>query len=243
MADAAMTPHGLALRAFFEGDRDACLLTRRDDGFEAPIPVHHFFRDPAAFSPLERAALDACRGSVLDVGAGSGLHALALQNRGGAVTALDISPDAVAIMRARGVRDVREGDVMTFRGGPFDTLLMLGHGVGMTGTLRGLETFLRHATGLLHPGGQLLLDSLDARRTDDPRHRAYHESNEAAGRYAGEIRMRLVFRDHTGPPVPWLHVDPDTLASVAGAAGFVSARLLETEHGEYLARLVLREPE
>lgn len=241
MADAAMTPHGLALRAFFDGDQDARLLTRRDDGFEAPIPVQHFFRDPAAFSPLEHTALDACRGTVLDIGAGSGLHALALQDRGAAVTALDIAPEAVSIMRARGVRDAREGDIMTFRGGPFDTLLMLGHGVGMTGTLSGLEAFLRHATGLLRPGGRLLLDSLDARRTADPRHRAYHERNEAAGRYAGEIRMQLVFGDHVGPLVPWLHVDPGTLAAVSGAAGWVSECLVEGEQGEYLARLTLRE--
>jgi 2-polyprenyl-3-methyl-5-hydroxy-6-metoxy-1,4-benzoquinol methylase len=88
----ALRPFGLALVDYLNGDTSATLTIRRDDGFEAPLPVSHFFRTPNEFEPLEVAALERCSGRVLDIGAGTGLHALHLQSRGLPVTAIDISP-------------------------------------------------------------------------------------------------------------------------------------------------------
>jgi 2-polyprenyl-3-methyl-5-hydroxy-6-metoxy-1,4-benzoquinol methylase len=102
----AMTPHGLALVAYFQGDSTAQLIIRRDDGVEDLLPVSHFFRSPPEFSPIEVAALKRCQGHVLDIGAGTGLHSLVLQSKGLTVTAIDISPEAVEIMVQRGVRNV-----------------------------------------------------------------------------------------------------------------------------------------
>ena len=213
------------------------MTVRRDDGLEYALPVGHFFRAPAEFTSLENAALARCRGRVLDIGAGSGLHSLALQERGFAVTALEISPEAVAVMARRGVRDARCADIFQFDGGPFDTLLMLGHGIGITGDLAGLERFLALARRLLAPGGRLLLDSNDVRRTDDPRHLAYHEANRRAGRYVGEIRIQLEFAGRSGPYCGWLHVDPETLAARAARAGWSCEILLEEPAWGYLAAL------
>jgi len=74
-----MQPFGRALLAYQRGDHDTRFSIRRDDGFTATVPIGMFFRPPGEFSTLEIAALDECRGHVLDVGAGSGLHSLALQ--------------------------------------------------------------------------------------------------------------------------------------------------------------------
>lgn len=232
-----LTPHGLALMAYFEGDSTAQLLLRRDDGLETPLPVSLFFRDAAELSPLELAALARCRGRILDVGAGAGLHSLALQAAGREVTALDVCPEAVEIMRRRGVRDVRCGDVFEFRDGPFDTLLLLGHGIGIVEDLRGLDGFLAHARRLTRAGARILAHSLDVRRTDDPVHLAYQEANLRHGRYRGEIRMQFEHAGRTGPYRGWLHVDPDTLGKRAEAAGWRSEVVLELETGDYLAEL------
>jgi 2-polyprenyl-3-methyl-5-hydroxy-6-metoxy-1,4-benzoquinol methylase len=199
MNSEAMVPHGLALLAYFQGDESAQLVVRRDDGLTQPLPISHFFRSEAEFSPVERAALSRCRGRVLDVGAGSGLHSLALQSEGVAVTAIDISREAVDVMARRGVQDVRVGDVFEFTGGPFDTVLMLGHGIGMVENLQGLGRFLRRARQLVSEDGRLLLDSLDVRQTKDPGHVAYLEANRSAGRYPGEIRLQFEFDGVTGP--------------------------------------------
>ena len=188
-----MEPHGLAMEAFFDGDTNAELSVCRDDGLEESIPVRHFFRHASQFTPVENAALELCRGLVLDVGAGSGLHSLLLQEKGVRVTSIDISPHAVKIMKQRGVKDARCADIFEFQGGPYHTLLLLGHGIGMAGTIAGLDCFLAHAQGLVSADGQVLLDSLDVRATDNPNHMAYQEANREAGRYVGENRLRFHF--------------------------------------------------
>lgn len=237
MDPAAMVPHGLALRAYFRGDSDAQILIRRDDGLEVPIPVSVFFRSPDEFWPVETMALERCRGHVLDIGAGSGLHSLFLESEGRRVTAMDISPEAAEIMSARGLGDVRCADVFDFEGGPFDTLLMLGHGIGIAGDLTGLQRLLSHARRLMCEDGQLLAHSLDVRRTDDPDHLAYHEANRDAGRYVGETRVQFEHGDQVGPYCAWIHVDSEMLGRCAASAGLGCEVLLAEESGDYLACL------
>jgi SAM-dependent methyltransferase len=232
-----MDVFGKALLVCFEGDRSAQLIIRRDDGEKLPIPVSHFFREPFAFTPLEKVAIDLCAGHVLDVGAGTGLHSLVLQKKGMPVTAIDISPHAVQVMRQRGVRDVHCANVFEFTGGPFDTLLMLGHGIGMVETIAGLDQFLRHAHTLLSNTGQVLVDSLDVHRTDDPANLAYHDANRQAGRYIGEIRMRSEFLDEKGPYHGWLHVDAETLEQRANLAGWRCETVHRDDRGDHLTRL------
>ncbi|MHC4695962.1 MAG: class I SAM-dependent methyltransferase [Planctomycetota bacterium] len=233
----AMDPFGKALLAYFEGDTTAELIVRRDDGQEIPIPVSYFFRDPSAFTPIDNAAIEHCTGHVLDVGAGAGLHGLVLTRKGLPVTAIDISPHAVNIMKQRGLTDVHRADIFEFRGGPFDTLLMLGHGIGMVETFAGLGRFLAHARGLLSDNGQVLLDSLDVRVTDDPGNLAYHEANRRAGRYIGETRVQCEFRGEKGLYCGWLHVDAETLKEHAGSAGLRCEVVHREESGDHLARL------
>lgn len=233
-----MRPFGRALLAYHRGESSAELIIRRDDGLEVALPVGHFFRSRDEFSPGERLALERCSGRVLDLGAGSGLHSLELLRRGREVTAIDISPDAVRVMIDRGVPDARQADAFRFREGPFDTLLMLGHGIGAVGDLTRLRVFLEHARRLTHGSGQLLLDSLDVRATDDPRHLSYQEANREAGRYFGSTRLQFAYDGQVGPYCGWLHVDPESLRRQGALSGWTCEVLCEQTGGEYLARLV-----
>lgn len=233
----SMDPHGMAMLAFFDGDTHAVLGVRRDDGLEDSIPVSRFFRDASEFTPIENAALDLCRGLVLDVGAGSGLHSLVLQEKGVRVTSIDISPQAVEIMKQRGVKGAHRADIFEFQGGPYDTILLLGHGIGMVETIVGLDRFLACAQSLVSDHGLVLLDSLDVRVPDNPAHLAYHEANRKAGRYIGECRLQFHFQGKSGPNCCWLHVDSDTLNERAMAAGWRCDVILEEESGDYLAKL------
>jgi SAM-dependent methyltransferase len=237
----AMDPFGMALLAYFEGDRTAELIIHRDDGQKTPLPVGFFFRNPPEFTPLENAALDRCTGRILDVGAGSGLHSLVLQGEDLSVTAIDISPHAVNVMKQRGLKDVHCADIFEFQGGPFDTLLLIGHGIGMVETIAGLDRFLAHARGLLSENGQVLLDSLDVRITDDPSNLAYHQANRQAGRYIGETRLRFEFRGEEGPTCGWLHVDAETLIEHAGSPGWRCEVIHREAGGDHLTRLIKQE--
>jgi hypothetical protein len=117
---------------------------------------------------------------------------------------------------------------------------MMGHGIGMVETLAGLDQFLAHARGWLSEGGQVLLESLDVRVTDDPNNLAYHEANRRAGRYIGEVRMHLEYQGQKGPPYGWLQVDAETLKQHAAEAGWNCEALLTACSGDNLARLTER---
>jgi SAM-dependent methyltransferase len=237
METKSMDPYGQALLDFHHGEAAAAIQVRRDDGLVNPLPAAVFFRKPPEFSPLEKTAQELCRGYILDIGAGTGCHSLALQERGLKVLAIDISPQAVEIMSQRGVADARRINVFDFREERFDTLLMMLHGIGMVENPAGLDRFLRHARVLLKPGGQIVFDSLDVRRTADPKHLAYQEANRQAGHYFGEIRMRFEYKGQIGPLFGWLHVDPETLTDHAGEAGFSCRVVSQQEDGNYLAQL------
>jgi len=151
-----MEPHGMAMWAFFDGDTNAELGVRRDDGLEDSIPVSHFFRDASEFTPIENAALDLCQGLVLDVGAGSGLHSMVLQEKGVPVTSIDISPHSVEIMKQRGVKDAHCANIFEFQGGPYNTILLLGRAIGMVETIVGLDRLLADIQGLVSADGLVL---------------------------------------------------------------------------------------
>jgi SAM-dependent methyltransferase len=228
-------PFGRALRAYQRGEPDARELELRSDlGEREEIPVAVFFREPKEFFSFEREALRRCRGRVLDLGAGAGVHALPLQERGFEVVAVEVDPEVCRVLRRRGVRHVVRADAFSFQGGPFDTVLMLMNGAGLAGTLDGLRVLLGHLSGLVAPGGQLLLDSADLRPGVD-RQRPFASRED--GRYIGEVQIQLAFRGEWGDPFPELYVDPDTLAVVAERAGWRTEILLEEEDGSFLARL------
>lgn len=170
-----LAPYARALRDHQRGATGATLTVHSSLGEHAELPVAFFFRGPEELLPFEATALALARGRVLDAGAGAGAHALALQRRGLAVTAVDILPEAVEVMRERGVGDARVADFLEpdespggssgdppLAGERFDTVLLLMNGIGPVGTLDGLDRFLGRAAELLRPGGQLLVDSGEA---------------------------------------------------------------------------------
>ncbi len=232
-------PHGAALRDYFLGKSDAKLRLHSSAGEHEEIPVSVFFRGPDDFFPFERVALPLCRGRVLDVGAGTGVHSLYLQTLGLEVCAIDVLPQAVEIMRARGVHDVRLADVRELSGGRFDTILMMMNGIGVLETLSGLDRFLRTATRLLNPGGQILLDSGPANVVGEAHQAAEVVDTEITG-YPGEAWISLEYLGVVAPPFRELYADAETLTERAEAAGWACEILHRDELGSYVARLARR---
>lgn len=228
----AYDPHGAALLDCFRGETSAMLICHQD-GARDDVPAAFWLRDK--INPLEATALDLCRGRVLDVGAGAGLHSLELQRRGFDVTTIDVSTDCVAIMRERGVRDARAADLYAFNAGPFDTIVHLCNGLDKVGRLVDLPRFLNHMRHLLAPGGQLIADSFDLRIGADAVRLSEFARKEAAGRYFGELDLRFEYKGRNGAPFTVLQVDYETLARIAGDNGWKCA-LIDSAKGHYLAR-------
>lgn len=128
------------------------------------MPVAHLFRSFDQMPRLEQKALETARGRVLDIGAGAGCHALALQERGVEVKAIDISPLSCQAMRERGIKEVECVNLFDPQlQGRYDTLLLLMNGTGVAGKLERLPALLNRLKELLADGGQILVDSSDLR--------------------------------------------------------------------------------
>jgi SAM-dependent methyltransferase len=235
---AAWRPLGAALLDFHRGDTEAEIVVTSDLWEPEPTPVAAFYRpDDQPLPAIERDAVGLCRGRVLDLGAGAGRHSLALQQRGHQVVAVDPLPEAVSIMRDRGVDDPRLGDLGSVTGERFDTIVMLMHGVGIAGDIHGLGVLFETAHQLLEPGGRLVFDSADLLAVLENEAPELLDERNRSGRYVGEVEFQLSYRDMVGPAYPWLFVDPTTLACLGGAAGFRIEIVRRGERGSYLALL------
>ncbi|GGH77670.1 SAM-dependent methyltransferase [Filimonas zeae] len=222
---------GNALRDHYQQLQTGKLWIHNKYGAKEEMPVNVYFRKEEQMPELELAVLELCRGHVLDIGAGAGSHALYLQKKGLEVTAMDVSPGAVAVMETRGVKQALLKDIYELQSGSYDTLLMLMNGIGLAGTVDGLRKLLQHLKLLLAPGGQLLFDSSDI---------AYlYEGNIPAGAYYGEIAYQYEYRKEKTDWFKWLYIDRQLLETVATEEGWKVELLFEDDYDQYVARLTL----
>jgi len=175
MDDGATPETGDALGAMLRDYRETgegVEVIERDDGWIGVSAGGEFyFADYEEWPEPDRRALDRVEGRVLDVGCGAGRAALALQERGRDVTAIDVSPGAVAVARDRGVDDARVVDVAdvaeAFDPDTFDTVLMLGNNFGLVGTAETAPERLRGLAAVATDDATLVAQSRDptTRRT------------------------------------------------------------------------------
>jgi 2-polyprenyl-3-methyl-5-hydroxy-6-metoxy-1,4-benzoquinol methylase len=136
---------GQALLARQEG-RGGDIVAERDDGL-VELDTFDYFAPP--HGPLWDWVVARVGHRILDIGAGTGREALALQAMGRQVLALDVSPGAVEVCRRRGVASTFLGtmhDLAATGPLPFDSFLALNS--------------LSHVFGSIDPAG-----FLDALRT------------------------------------------------------------------------------
>ena len=232
-------PMGAAISDYFNHHRADRLRVFSSQFEEDEIPVKELFRSIQSMPVLERTALQMATGRILDVGAGSGCHALALQEMGKEVCAIDISPLSVKVMAERGVRDVRQ--INLFDVGfleTFDTILMLMNGSGIIGKLGNMPDFFLRMKQLLRPGGCILMDSSDLRYLFEDEDGSF--LIDLAGDYYGEIDFRMQYKNIKGDRFDWLYVDFQTLSLYAAEYGFEAELIKEGKHYDYLACLRMK---
>ena len=229
-------PMGSAIADYFAKGKSAKLRVLSSQFEEDEIPTEQLFRTYDEMPELEQEALQLAKGKILDCGAGSGCHALALQEMGKDVEAIDISPLSVEVMKKRGVKEaycVNLFDENYLQ--KFDTILMLMNGSGIIGKLENMGAFFTKMKQLLNPGGCIYMDSSDLRYLFEDEDGSF--LIDLAGGYYGEIDFRMQYKQIKGEPFDWLYVDFQTLSYYANENGFKAEMVKEGEHYDYLACL------
>ena len=227
-------PMGCAIADYFEKGKAAKLRVFSSQFDEDEIPVSQLFRTFDEMPELEQEALRLAEGKILDCGAGSGCHALALQDMGKEVEAIDISPRSVEVMQKRGVNNaycINLFDENYLQ--KFDTILMLMNGSGIIGKLENMGAFFTKMKQLLNPGGCIYMDSIDLRYLFEDEDGSFLV--DLAAGYYGEIDFRMQYKQVRGEAFDWLYVDFQTLSYYANENGFKAEMVKEGDHYDYLA--------
>ncbi|UII29793.1 class I SAM-dependent methyltransferase [Fulvivirga ulvae] len=221
--------YGQALSDYYHNGINSSLLLNNNYGDPEEMPVEVFFRSEDDLTDLEQYALHLCRGKILDIGAGVGVHSLILQQEL-EVAAIETSEKACEIMRKRGVHEVFCQNIFHWQtNNTYDTLLLLMNGTGISGTRDNFKRFLRKLGALLSDGGQIIIDSSDISYL--------YEGHLPSNTYFGEVLYQYEYKGLKGEWFPWLYLDQTTLIRVAGEAGFDTQIVYQGDEDEYLAVL------
>ena len=227
---------GAAIRDYQNNGKASRLRVLSSMFDEDEMPVAHLFRTFNQMPRLEQKALSMAKGRVLDIGAGAGCHALALQERGLEVKAIDISPLSCEVMKERGVKNAECVNLFNPQlKGKYDTLLLLMNGTGIAGKLNRLSMLLNRLKELLAEGGQILIDSSDLKYIYENEDGSMDIDLNAP--YYGEVDYQMQYKNVKGEPFDWLYTDPMLLASISKQCGLNCEIVEEGENYDFLARL------
>ena len=199
---------GKALLDFQNGNYSEDITTSTNISDEDVLPIPYLFRDYKDMPRLEQKALKLAKGSVLDVGCGSGSHSIYLQKKGFKVKAIDISKGAIEVSKQRGVL---RADILNIldEAETFDTILLLMNGTGIFQELTQVSKYLSHLKSLLNPNGQILIDSSDIKYMYEDEDGGYWMDMNSS--YYGELDYFLSYKGEKEAPMKWLYLDFETL--------------------------------
>ncbi|WP_092469265.1 class I SAM-dependent methyltransferase [Winogradskyella thalassocola] len=225
---------GKALLDYQNGNYSEDIITYTNISDEDELPLPYLFRNYSEMPKLEQAALKLAKGNVLDVGCGSGSHALWLQEQNIKVKAIDSSKGAVEVAMKRGVLNVELKPLLE-ETESFDTILLLMNGTGIFQELSEVANYLKHLKSLLNPDGQILIDSSDiSYMYEDDDGGMWLDLNQG---YPGELDYFLSYKGEKEVPMKWLYLDFETLKTACLTVGLKCEKVMDGDHFDYLAKL------
>jgi SAM-dependent methyltransferase len=226
---------GKALEDYIKGKRNKTFI-HRDDGFVDREPIERYFKTYADWSRVERKLIDdRIKGSILETGCGIGEHLIYLQKKGFDASGVDISPKAIEIAKEQGVRNCYVMDARNMKfNKKFDKVLMLYYGFGLGGTFEGQIKLLNHIYALTKDKGQIIASSIDALKTDNPRHIAYQDHNKRKNKDYGDVTQVTLRLEHDGEFGEWydlLFVNPKGLHELVAKTNWKIDEILPEKKG------------
>lgn len=232
-------PFGRAVADHYHDRRTEPLLVR--DGPETrQHPIGSFYFEPfEAESDTGRWLSARVRGPLLDVGAGTGRHALVFAEQVETV-AVDVSERLVGLMRERGVRDARVVDMFslreTFDRDRFGSALVVGTQLGLTASMQGLRRWLGDLAFVTDAEATAVVDGYD------PTH---DEAEELLGYRADPTRglahrvFHFAYEDEVSETLLFRLFSPDRLREATVGTGWSVADVRGSEEGTAYYRAAL----
>lgn len=231
--------YGEQLWSYFKTGQPKNEIVERDDGF---ISVGRYggeiyLSEYKNWKKIEKDAMKFVGGRVLDVGCGGGRHSLYLQKKGFDVLGIDNSPLAIKVSRLRGLKKAMVlpiEKIDEFKPDSFDTVIMMGNNFGLFGSYNLAKALLKKFYKITSPGASIIAASRDPYTTKDPVHLTYHKFNKKRGRMAGQLRLRIRYKNYIGNWFDYLLVSKDELRKILKNTRWTVKRFINAKDGQYI---------
>lgn len=230
---------GIAMLDFYHGNYTEDIITETNISEEDEMPLPYLFRSFEEMPKVEQKALKLAKGRILDVGCGSGVHSLYLQEKGLDVLSIDTSAGAIEVCNLQGLKQVKNIDLLQLKDEKFDTILMLMNGTGIFQTLEKTSKYLQHLKSLLATNGQILIDSSDLQYMYDPTEEG--GIMVPADRYYGQLEYIMRYKGMESDSFEWLYLDENLFEEICSENDLNFEVITRGENFDYLAMLTIRD--
>ena len=233
---------GRQLWSSFKTGRPKYEIVERDDGFISvgKYGGEVYLSKYENWDKIERDAMKFVDGRVLDIGCGGGRHSLYLQKKGFDVTGIDNSPLSIKVSRLQGLKKARILPIKKigeFKPNSFDSVIMMGNNFGLFGSYNLAKILLKKLYKITSPTASIIASSRDPYPTKDPVHIAYHKLNKKRGRMAGQLRLRIRYKNYIGNWFDYLFVSKDEIRKILKDTGWKIKRFINAAGGQYIVIL------
>lgn len=237
-----MDAYGEQLWSYFKAGEPKNEVVERDDGFIAvgKYGGKVYLSGYKNWDKIEKDAMKFVSGKVLDIGCGGGRHSLYLQKKGLDVTGIDNSPLAIKVSRLRGLKKAKIlpiEKIGKFKPRSFNTVIMMGNNFGLFGSYNLAKVLLKKLHKITLPNALIIAASRDPYTTKDPVHLAYHKLNRKRGRMAGQLRLRVRYKNYIGSWFDYLMVSKGELQKILRNTGWKVNRFINAKDGQYIMLL------
>jgi SAM-dependent methyltransferase len=236
--------HGRLIYDYFRGHPLGVEIVERDDGFVNSGAGGAYLSQYKDWPAREKSAIRLAKGRVLDIGCGAGRHSLFLQEKGLEVTGIDISPLAIQVCKARGLKDARvmSIDQVGPSLGKFDTILMLGNNFGLFSNMSKARLLLRRFLKMTNLKGRIIAESLEIyKRPVDRAHRRYHLMNKRRGKMPGQVKIRIRYRSFATPWFDYLLASKKEMKQILTGTGWRVKRFFSSKKGPAYIAIIERD--
>jgi len=227
---------GKSLKGYLNGGFPQYIIRGKDGNFEA-IDIATFFSNYSDWTDYEKILIaNHAKGRILDIGAGAGRHSLFLQRIGYEVHAIDNSPQAVTLMKIRGVKNVHLMDLrdIDFPAKYFDSALIMYNDLGLAGSIENTLKLFKRLFKITKPRGKVIVTLRNPLFYDDS---AELEAKQKNPGIIEKMKIRMEYADIIGKWFDSMMVSPLELKNLIKDTGWFVDNIVEGEDDFYGAVL------